>query len=98
MSDPQVEVRENAEQSRFEVLVDGDRAGFALYRDQPCVRTFVHTVVDDDYEGHGLGSVLARAALDDARSRGLRVIARCPFIAAYITRHPEYEDLLASPS
>ena len=46
-------------------------------------------------EGHGVGSKLVRGALDAARDQGLRVVPQCPFVAAYIKRHPEYEDLLA---
>jgi hypothetical protein len=58
------------------------------------VRVLLHTVIDPDYEGHGVGSALARGALDDVRARGMSVVARCPFIAEYITRHDEYADLL----
>ena len=56
-------------------------------------RVFTHTSVDPDYEGHGVGSALARAALDDVRAHGISIVARCPFIAGYIDRHPEYADL-----
>jgi predicted GNAT family acetyltransferase len=55
---------------------------------------FTHTEVDPAFEGHGIGSALAAGALDDARRRGLVVVPSCPFIRAYITRHPEYADLL----
>lgn len=95
MAEPDIAVTDNPAKSRYEIHVDGDLAGFALYRDHQGVRTFVHTVIDDDYEGHGLGGKLARAALDDVRSRGLTVIARCPFVSGYIDRHPEYRELLA---
>jgi uncharacterized protein len=54
---------------------------------------FTHTEVDTRYEGRGVGSALARAALDDVRRQGKLVIAQCPFIAGYIQRHPEYADL-----
>ena len=46
------------------------------------------------FEGQGLGARLARFALDDARERGLRVVPLCPFIAAFVKRHPEYQDLV----
>jgi predicted GNAT family acetyltransferase len=58
------------------------------------VFVFTHTQIDDAYEGHGIGSTLARGALDDVRRRGGSVVAQCPFIASYIDRHPEYADLL----
>ena len=55
---------------------------------------FTHTEVPAELAGHGVGSALARAALDDARRQHLAVIPRCPFIAAFIRRHPEYHDLV----
>jgi predicted GNAT family acetyltransferase len=94
MADSEITVRDNPTESRFEIYVDGDRAGFAVYRDESGRRVFTHTVVDDDYEGQGIGSRLAAGALDDTRSRGLTVVPRCPFIKAYIDRHPDYADLL----
>ena len=90
MNDENSTVRDNPGQQRYEIYFDGVRAGFAEYRDEAGRRTFTHTKVDPDFEGHGLGSALARGALDDARERDLKIVARCPFIAAYIQRHPEY--------
>jgi predicted GNAT family acetyltransferase len=55
----------------------------------------VHTEVPEELGGHGVGSMLARAALDYARAEGLRVIPDCPFVAGYLERHPEYRDLIA---
>ena len=97
MSDAQskVAVIDNPAEERFEARIDGDLAGSTYYRDNGGRRVFTHTKVDPDYEGHGVGSALARAALDDARQRGLTIVARCPFIAAYLGRHPEYADLAA---
>lgn len=54
-----------------------------------------HTQVPGEAEGSGVGSALARAALGYARAEGLRVVPRCPFMASYIRRHPEYQDLVA---
>lgn len=60
--------------------------------------TIYHTEVDPAFEGQGVGSQLAKAALDDVRARGLELVPRCPFIAAYIRRHSEdYLDLVAEP-
>ena len=75
-------------------MVGTDVAGFAAYRDSAGTRVFTHTQVDDDYEGHGIGSTLARAALDDVRAKGLLIVPRCPFIAAWLQRHPDYQDLV----
>ena len=58
--------------------------------------TLVHTDVDPKWEGQGVGSELVRGALDDLRARGLKVRPLCPFVAAFIRRHPEYEDLVSS--
>jgi hypothetical protein len=95
MAAPDIAVHENPERSRYEVFVDGDLAGYSAYRDVGGNRVFTHTTIDPDYEGHGVGSALARAALDDVRTRGLPITARCPFIAGYIDRHPDYADLVA---
>jgi predicted GNAT family acetyltransferase len=54
---------------------------------------FVHTEVEDKFEGHGVGGALARGALDDVRARGFKVTPLCPFIAGWMKKHPEYEDL-----
>lgn len=92
MAELEIEVRDNPERSRYEALVDGDVAGFTAYRDTADARVFTHTKVDDDYEGHGVGSRLAKAALDDVRAKGKQFVARCPFIAAWVQRHPDYQD------
>jgi predicted GNAT family acetyltransferase len=88
-------VLDAVERSRFEIHVDGRLAGFAQYRmkDRGLI-VFVHTEIDDAYEGRGLGSVLIRAALDAARGRGLAVRPDCPFVRGYIARHGEYLDLV----
>lgn len=93
----EITVVRNESRNRYEALVDGAVAGFAQFRaGTPGQAIFWHTEVDPAYEGKGIGSVLARHALDDVRARGEQVIAQCPFIAAYIKRHPEYADLLVA--
>lgn len=73
-------------------LRDGETTiGFAQYRDRDGSRAFTHTVVDSAYEGQGLGSRLARHVLEDAVAQGKRIVPICPFIAAYLKRHVEYE-------
>jgi uncharacterized protein len=90
------EVHNNKDQYRFEIWSDGQLAGFTQYGLGRGRIAFVHTEVYEAYEGLGLGSQLARAALDDARARGLMVMPLCPFIAGYIERHlDEYRDLVA---
>ena len=91
------EVRDNPDRSRYEITVDGALAGFAAYRRREGRIVFTHTEVDDAYAGQGLGGRLARGALDDVRAAGdIEVVALCPFIAAWIDKHPDYQDLLAA--
>ncbi|MFF5234504.1 GNAT family N-acetyltransferase [Dactylosporangium sp. NPDC000521] len=84
-----IEVVDDPQQHRFELRVDGAHAGAAYYRLHPGEIVFTHTEVDQAYEGQGLGSKLAAGALQQTRERGLRVVPQCPFIAAYLKRHPE---------
>ena len=89
------DVVDNAARHRYEIGDGPETAGFTRYRLDRDVIEFVHTEIDPAHEGHGLGSRLARAALDDARDRHLRVVPSCPFIADYIRHHPEYDDITA---
>ena len=91
----EITVTDNAERRRYEVHVGSALAGFADYHAQPGLLTFLHTEVDPAFEGQGLGSRLAADALDDARARGLQVLPICPFVRAYVRRHPEYRELVA---
>jgi predicted GNAT family acetyltransferase len=91
-----VTVRDRPEELRYEIEEDGEVAGFIAYRRDDGVITMVHTDVDPKWEGKGVGSALARGALDDVRARGLKVRPLCPFVAAFIKRHPEYDDLVFS--
>ena len=87
-------VADDARAHRFEVRVDGAVAGYAEYRRRGGAVAFTHTVVDDAFEGRGLGSTLARGALDAVRAEGSAVLPFCPFIRSWIQRHPEYADLV----
>ena len=93
---PDVQVTKNEQQSWYEATIDGERAGFAAYElrgDDTIV--FTHTEVDPAYEGHGVGGRLARTALDDVRDEGTRsVVPACPFIKAWIDKHPGYAALV----
>ena len=87
-------VADRPERHRFEILAEGEVAGFALYRLRGDEITLSHTEIADAYEGRGLGSVLVRHALDAARGRGLSVLPACPFVRSWIARHPDYTDLV----
>lgn len=84
----------NPDASRYEIHVDGERAGLTHYRVTPEALVFDHTEIDDAHEGQGLGGRLARGALDDVRAKGQRVIAECPFMKAWIAQHEDYQDLV----
>jgi predicted GNAT family acetyltransferase len=93
---PDIAVSRNDSRHRYEAHLHGRRVGFSQFRAAAGQVTFTHTEVDPEYEGQGIGSTLARRALDDVRVRGEKVIAECPFIKEYIERHPAYADLLAA--
>jgi len=91
---PRIEVVANPDQDRFEIHVDGVRAGHAEYVRKGDLVIFTHTEIDDAYEGQGLGSKLARGALDAVQASGDPIVPLCPFIAGYVAKHPEYEPLV----
>lgn len=83
------------EESRYELRAGGELVGFLAYRRHDDVVRLVHTEVLPAFSGQGHAATLARGALDDARSRGLAVRPDCPFVAAYVDKHPDYADLVA---
>ena len=91
-------VRDNVNDSRFEIDLGDGQFAFADYllRDDRII--FTHTEVPPSHGGQGLGTLLVRAALTSARERGLRVVPICPFFAAYIKAHEKEQDLLDASS
>ena len=87
------EVRHVPERRRFEIVEDGERA-ILTYELRDGAIVFTHTIVPREIEGRGIGSRLARTGLDHARAEGLRAVPQCPFVAAWIERHPDYSDLV----
>ena len=88
------EVTDNRGLEQFELATEGGTALIAYRREGPRI-SLVHTEVPEALEGQGIGSRLVRGALELIRSEGLRVVPRCSFVAAYMNRHPETQDLLA---
>jgi predicted GNAT family acetyltransferase len=87
---------DNPAEYRYEVHVGTELAGFVAYqlRYHDTVISLMHTEIEPAFEGEGLASRLARYTLDDARKRGLAVLPFCPYISAWIKKHPEYTDLV----
>ena len=89
-----IETVDAAGESRYEARVDGTLAGVLEYQLHEGWIVLVHTEVQPAFEGRGIGSRLAKSALEDARARGLAVTPQCPFVLGYIKRHREYRDLI----
>jgi uncharacterized protein len=87
------EIVDNRAHYRFELTVDGHLA-VSYYKLDGNVLSVIHTEVPPELGGKGIGSKLVKGALDQVRAEGLRVIAVCPFVKAWIAGHPEYKDLL----
>jgi predicted GNAT family acetyltransferase len=87
------EVANNSEKHRFELAADGHIAA-TYYKISDGVITFIHTEVPPELGGKGIGSKLIKGALDQVRTAGLKVIPQCPFVKAFIEKHPDYQDLL----
>ncbi|TMM20966.1 MAG: GNAT family N-acetyltransferase [Actinobacteria bacterium] len=92
----EAEVVDVPEKNRYELRLGDRLIGLAAYRRRDGRIAFTHTEVDEACEGRGFGSMLAAAALEDARNQGLEIAPLCPFIAHYIKGHPEYEELVTS--
>jgi predicted GNAT family acetyltransferase len=87
------DVRNNTALNRFELDVDGQQA-VAYYRMAPGVITIVHTEVPQALSGRDVGTKLIRGVLEMVRAQGLKVVPQCPFVSAFMGKHPEYNDLL----
>jgi len=89
------DVRDDPKRNRYEIYEEGRQVGMATYRLGRGSIDFIHTEVDPDHGGRGLAGILVRAALDDARARGLAVLPHCPYVAKFIGGHrDEYLDLV----
>ena len=88
-------INNNTAKQRFELEVEGHLAAAYYHRDGNVI-TFTHTEVPAELGGKGIGSTLVRGALDQVRAEGFKVVAQCPFVKAWIGKHPAYADLLES--
>jgi predicted GNAT family acetyltransferase len=94
LAEATVTVRDNAQESRYQLALDDAVVGELVYLQRPGELVLLHTEVSDELEGQGLGAKLVTEALDDIRARGLQLVPLCPFVSAYLRRHPEYADLV----
>jgi uncharacterized protein len=78
----------------YTIAVEGKDVGKAEFTDRDDHRIFTHTEVDKDYEGRGLATILIAQALQETRDAGLRIVPRCPMVAAYVSKHDEYQDIV----
>lgn len=90
----EIEIRDAPGEGSYVIDVDGSRAGKAEYRMRDGRHVFTHTEIDEEHSHEGLASKLVKFALDDVRSKEGQVVPLCPFFAAYIQRHPEYEEIV----
>jgi predicted GNAT family acetyltransferase len=92
----QPELANNTAASQYELRMDGKVAALAVYRIEGDTVRFIHTEVKPEHEGQGLGSRIAAYALDDVKSRGMKALPQCQFIAKYLAKHEkEYGELVA---
>lgn len=90
------DVTKNTGAGRYEVHVDGELAGWLDYADAgDGVTALPHTIVEPRFGGRGLAGELVRTALDEIRAQGRRVDPQCPYVKAWIARHPDHADLVA---
>lgn len=89
----QLEVHNNEEAKRFEAQL-GDKFAIIEYMRAGNNIIFTHTEVPQEYEGQGIANKLAYVALECAKEQGLKVQPLCPFVKLYITKHPEYQDIV----
>jgi uncharacterized protein len=89
-----MDLRHNEQQSQYEAVIDGHTAVAGYDLEEPDSIVFTHTEVPKELEGRGVGKQLVKFALDDARRRKLNVVPQCAFVASFIKRNDEYQDLL----
>lgn len=93
-----IEVRHRPERRRYELKADGAAAGHVGYTDEGGVRSIMHTWIEDEFEGQGLGSQFVVAILKDIRDSDLHVLPVCPFVPHVIAEHPEFVSLVPQDS
>ena len=88
-----IEVKNNPQASRFEVQLGEGKLAQIAYVMEDQVIIFVHTEVPKEFSGRGIADKMAHTALEYAKAQNYQVMALCPFVKAYIERHPEYKSI-----
>lgn len=92
-SEQNIDIIHNESGKRFETTIDG-QTGYISYQDNGDALIYDHTIVPNELGGRGVGSKLVKHALDYAREHDKKVVAQCSFVSSYISKHPEYQDLV----
>ena len=82
------------ESDRFSISVDGQKVGFVEFADRDGQRVFTHTEVLDEFGGRGLATIHVDEALTESRDAGLRIVAVCPLVVAFVKKHHEFDDVV----
>jgi predicted GNAT family acetyltransferase len=83
----------SAAEGKYTIAVDGETVGLAAVADRGNQRAFYHTEVDERFGGRGLATILVAEALERTRADGKRVVPLCPMVAAFVKKHPEFNDI-----
>jgi len=97
-TESEARIVDDPEERRYELWVGDELAGVINYEPRPETVVLVHTEIREAFEGRGLGTRLIAGALEDIRARGLKLLPVCPFVRAYLRRHPEDRDLVVHGS
>lgn len=90
----ELRVADNPDQSRYEILADGEIAGFIDYKLSHKDIAFLHTETDERFRGKGMASRLVQASLDSVTERGLELLPYCPYVRRWLGEHPDYVKLV----
>ncbi len=96
-SEPELRIVDDPDTKRFRAWLGDELAGYSEYEAEPGRIVFTHTVVRPKFEGRGIGSRLAKFAVDEVRGRGLRITPICPFVRAYLEGHRDYDAIVDYP-
>jgi len=94
MADDDTSIRHDPAARRYELTVGSETVGFVGYEQEGDALAITHTEVGDDHEGEGLGSTLVRGVLEQLREQGTQVLPYCPFVQAFLAKHPELQDVV----